>query len=205
MVRRARPGEKLETLDHVVRELDPDDILITDSSGPISLAGTMGGLATEISEQLDQPGDRGRALRRAGHRPDEPAAPAAQRGVYRFERGVDRELPLRVTARAVALLAELGGGTPVPGCTHAQVDVPQVTITMPADYPDKVAGTRVRPRRGPRRLHEVGCTVAESSADPARRVATAEDDPAAADGGDVAAAVGTPARAAGQRPRPRQA
>ena len=50
VVRRARPGERLETLDHVVRELDPDDILITDSSGPISMAGTMGGLATEITE-----------------------------------------------------------------------------------------------------------------------------------------------------------
>ena len=50
VVRRARPGEQLETLDHVVRTLDPDDILITDSSGPISMAGTMGGLSTEIDE-----------------------------------------------------------------------------------------------------------------------------------------------------------
>src|SRR5215472_7875596 len=50
VVRRARPGERLEALDHVTRDLDPDDILITDTSGPISMAGTMGGLATEISE-----------------------------------------------------------------------------------------------------------------------------------------------------------
>src|SRR5499427_9878517 len=50
VVRRAQPGERLETLDHVVRELDPDDILITDESGPISMAGTMGGLNTEIDE-----------------------------------------------------------------------------------------------------------------------------------------------------------
>src|SRR5580704_14055509 len=50
VVRRARPGERLETLDHVVRTLDPQDILITDSSGPISMAGTMGGLSTEIDE-----------------------------------------------------------------------------------------------------------------------------------------------------------
>ncbi|NED57181.1 phenylalanine--tRNA ligase subunit beta, partial [Micromonospora aurantiaca] len=51
VVRRAAPGEKLETLDHVKRTLDPDDILITDESGPISMAGTMGGLATEIDER----------------------------------------------------------------------------------------------------------------------------------------------------------
>src|ERR1700722_2481736 len=50
VIRRAEPGEKLETIDHVVRALDPEDILITDSSGPISLAGTMGGAPTEVSE-----------------------------------------------------------------------------------------------------------------------------------------------------------
>jgi phenylalanyl-tRNA synthetase beta chain len=48
VVRRARPGERLETLDHVTRDLDPDDVLITDDRGPIGLAGTMGGLETEI-------------------------------------------------------------------------------------------------------------------------------------------------------------
>src|SRR6516165_9856522 len=50
VVRRARPGETIETLDHVTRTLHPDDILITDDTGPISMAGTMGGLATEIDE-----------------------------------------------------------------------------------------------------------------------------------------------------------
>ena len=47
-VRRAMAGEGLETLDHVKRVLDPEDLLITDESGPISMAGAMGGLHTEI-------------------------------------------------------------------------------------------------------------------------------------------------------------
>src|SRR3981081_3021426 len=50
VVRRARPGGRVATLDHVKRTLDPEDVLITDDSGPISMAGTMGGLNSEIDE-----------------------------------------------------------------------------------------------------------------------------------------------------------
>ena len=121
VVRRARPGERLETLDHVVRDLDPEDILITDDSGPISLAGTMGGLATEITAVLARPGHRGRALLGPRHGPDEPAAQAV---LARRRPGSSAawttSCQLRASARAVALLAELGGGTGGAGCTLRQ-------------------------------------------------------------------------------------
>ena len=164
VVRRARPGERLETLDHVVRDLDPDDILITDSSGPISMAGTMGGLATEISEtsrdlvieaaHFSAPGTA-RMSRR--HRLFSEAS-------YRFERGVNRELPLRASAKAVSLLAALGGASVVPGCTHASAEVPAVTITMADDYPDRVAGQTYGHDTVVRRLRDVGCEVTDPSA-----------------------------------------
>ena len=166
VVRRARPGERLETLDHVVRDLDPDDILITDSSGPISMAGTMGGLATEISESsrdlvieaahFSAPGTA-RMSRR--HRLFSEAS-------YRFERGVDRELPLRASAKAVSLLAALGRASVVPGCTHASVEVPQVTITLAAAYPDRVAGQAYGRDTVVRRLRDVGCEVPDPGAEP---------------------------------------
>jgi phenylalanyl-tRNA synthetase beta chain len=172
VVRRAQPGEQLETLDHVVRTLDPDDIAITDSSGPISLAGTMGGLATEISAASTDlvieaahfsPAGIARMSRR--HRLGSEAS-------ARFERGVDRELPLRASARAAALLATLGGGTAVPGCTHAQVDVPPVTVGMEADYPDTVAGVVYGLDTVVRRLRQIGCGVAQSgeAAEPGEHV-----------------------------------
>jgi phenylalanyl-tRNA synthetase beta chain len=162
VVRRAQPGEKLETLDHVVRTLHPDDILITDESGPISMAGTMGGLNTEIDEASAD------LVVEAAHFSAEGTAKMARRhklhseASYRFERGVDRELPLRASARAVALLAGLGGGRIVPGCTHASAEVAPVLVSMAADYPDRVAGVVYGRDTVVRRLREVGCSVRET-------------------------------------------
>ena len=159
VVRRARPGERLETLDHVVRELDPDDILITDSSGPISMAGTMGGLATEITE------DTRHLVIEAAHFSAPGTARMSRRhrlfseASARFERGVDRELPLRASARAASLLARLAGGSVQAGCTHAWVEVPPVWITMAADYPDQVAGMVYGRDTVIARLRQVGCEV----------------------------------------------
>jgi phenylalanyl-tRNA synthetase beta chain len=159
VVRRARPGERLETLDHVTRELDPDDILITDASGPISMAGTMGGLATEITE------DSRDVVIEAAHFDAAGTARMSRRhrlfsdASARFERGVDRELPLRASAKAASLLAALAGGTVEPGCTHASVEVPPVSVVMAPDHPDKVAGMVYGPGTVVRRLRQVGCDV----------------------------------------------
>jgi phenylalanyl-tRNA synthetase beta chain len=165
VVRRARPGERLETLDHVVRELDPDDILITDGSGPISMAGTMGGLATEIS------GTSRDLVLEAAHFSARGTARMSRRhrlfseSSYRFEREVDRELPLRASAKAAELLAGLGGGSVVPGCTHAQAAVPPVTIRLAAGYPGQVAGLEYSRATVIKRLRDVGCEITESASE----------------------------------------
>jgi phenylalanyl-tRNA synthetase beta chain len=162
----AEPGERLETLDHVIRPLDPEDILITDASGPISMAGTMGGLSTEIDEtstdlviEAAHFDARGTAKMSRRHKLHSEAS-------YRFERGVDRELPLAASAKAVALLSALGGGQVVPGCTHAEAEVQPVVISMAADYPDRVAGVVYGRDTVIRRLREVGCTVRETRGAP---------------------------------------
>jgi phenylalanyl-tRNA synthetase beta chain len=168
VVRRARPGERLETLDHVERELDPDDILITDSSGPISMAGTMGGLATEITGE-----SRELVIEAAHFSPQATARMSRRHRLFsessaRFDRGVDRELPLRASAKAASLLAALTGGSVVPGCTHASADVAPVSVAMAADYPDRVAGMTYGADTVMRRLRQVGCEV---SADDGRLAA----------------------------------
>lgn len=162
VVRRAARGEKLETLDHVVRALDPDDIVITDASGPIGLAGTMGGLATEVSETSTD------LVIEAAHFSAPGVARMSRRhrlfseASARFERGVDYELPLRASAKAVAMLAELGGGSVVPGHTLASAPIEPVTIVIAPDHPDKVAGISYGRPVVVGRLREVGCTIRES-------------------------------------------
>jgi phenylalanyl-tRNA synthetase beta chain len=164
VVRRAEPGETLTTLDHVTRKLYPDDILITDDSGPISLAGTMGGLATEIDDRSAN------IVIEGAHFSDTGTAKTARRhrlhseASYRFERGVDRELPLRATQRAAALLASLGGAAIVAGVTHVQEPVTPVTIEIAADYPDRVAGLVYGLDAVVARLQEVGCDVRSTPA-----------------------------------------
>jgi len=171
VVRRARPGETLTTLDHVTRTLHADDILITDDTGPISMAGTMGGLETEIDDDSTDIviegahfSDTGTAKMSRRHRLHSEAS-------YRFERGTDRELPLRATARAAALLASLGGATIVPGVTHAEVPYQPVTISMAADYPDRVAGLVYGLDTVVARLQEVGCQVRSTPAGQAPTIA----------------------------------
>jgi phenylalanyl-tRNA synthetase beta chain len=162
VVRRARPGERLETLDHVVRALDPEDILITDSSGAISLAGTMGGVETEVSEtsrdlviEAAHFSPRGIARMSRRHK-------LASEASARFERGVDPELPVRASARAATMLAALSGGTVIPGCSMASVETEPVTILMAADYPDEVAGVVYGLDTVLARLREVGCTIVQA-------------------------------------------
>jgi phenylalanyl-tRNA synthetase beta chain len=164
VVRRAAAGETLETLDHVSRSLDPRDIVIADAAGPVSLAGTMGGRSTEIDDASTDIviegahfSARGVATMARRHRLHSEAS-------YRFERGVDRELPLVATARAVSLLAALGGGSVAPGCTHASAGVPAVIIAMAPAYPARVAGVPYTRDTVVRRLEEIGAVVASAQA-----------------------------------------
>ena len=77
-VRRAEPGETLETLDHVRRTLDPEDLVITDDRGPIGLAGIMGGLTTEIDAASTDLVIEAAHFDPVERRPDGPAAQAAR-------------------------------------------------------------------------------------------------------------------------------
>ncbi|MBB3081830.1 phenylalanine--tRNA ligase subunit beta [Geodermatophilus sabuli] len=159
VVRRARAGERLTTLDGADRALDADDLLITDDTGPIGLAAVMGGASTEIGDGTTN------VLLEAAHWEPTGVARTARRhrlpseAAKRFERGVDPEMTMVALARAAALLAEHGGarvvGTPVDVDTRG----PRPTIPLDADRPGRVAGVPYPPAQVVELLAQVGCAV----------------------------------------------
>jgi phenylalanyl-tRNA synthetase beta chain len=115
VVRRARAGEAMTTLDGVDRTLLAEDIVITDGNGPVALAGVMGGHSSEISGAtrnllLEAATFEPRSIRRTSRR-----LGLVSEASYRFARGVDANSIPFAARRAAALLAKLGGGSVVAG------------------------------------------------------------------------------------------
>jgi phenylalanyl-tRNA synthetase beta chain len=109
VVRRARPGEMLETLDGVDRALEPSDLVIADAERAIALAGIMGGAETEISATttdvlLEAANFEPFALFRTSER-----LRLRTEGSNRWEKGVDPHLAGQAAALATELLAGLAG------------------------------------------------------------------------------------------------
>ena len=162
-VRRARPGERLRTLDGVDRTLHPEDLLITD--GPdgeraIGLAGVMGGEQTEVTAATSE------ILIEAAHFDPVTIARSARRhrlgseASRRFERGVDDDVQGAAAELAVRLLVEHGGGTPDQGVTDADERGARRSVRMPVGEPERLVGRAYGVERVTELLEQVGCTVA---------------------------------------------
>ena len=164
-VRRATAGEKLVTLDGTTRTLDAEDLVITDGSGPIGLAGVMGGASTEID---DAGASTGIVLEAAHFDPVSISRTARRHRLSseasrRFERGTDPLAAGSAAQRAVDLLVLLAGATAEAGVTEIAAPAEPRTVTMPADHPDRVAGTSYGRETVVRRLQEIGCRVTGST------------------------------------------
>ncbi|MBX6388320.1 MAG: phenylalanine--tRNA ligase subunit beta [Frankia sp.] len=190
VVRRARPGERLVTLDGVDRALDPEDLVIADDSGPIALAGVMGGASTEVGDTTTEI-----VLEAAHFDPIAVARTARRHRLFseasrRFERGVDPALAPVAAEAASALFAELAGGRAEPGVTDIDLRAPIAPIRFPLSEPTRLGG-RLYPDEIVRaRLTDVGCRIDPLPEDDADSGALTGGDEGAA-GEDVAAAAAT--------------
>ena len=140
-VRRATAGEKLETLDGKVRTLDAEDLLITDESGPIGLAGVMGGGTTEMTDAtrnvlIEAATFDTVSIARTARRHKLPSEASR-----RFERGVDPLVPFVAARRVADLMVEYAGGTLDPqlgGALFAEVVI--AGIDLPAGFVEGLIG-----------------------------------------------------------------
>ncbi|MCA9880806.1 MAG: phenylalanine--tRNA ligase subunit beta, partial [Thermomicrobiales bacterium] len=148
VVRRARPGETLETIDHIKRTLDPDMLIIADAENAVAVAGVMGGVDSETTETssrilLEAANFDMKSVRRTARvlkmRSDASA---------RFERGLDPNLVGDAIARATWLILELSPGATVTAHAdaypHPRDPVP---LTAPFAEIERLLGVRIEPAR----------------------------------------------------------
>ncbi|UYN84513.1 MAG: phenylalanine--tRNA ligase subunit beta [Microcella sp.] len=158
-VRRARAGETLVTLDDQTRTLHPEDLLITDGSGPIGLAGVMGGASTEISSTtVDVLIEAARfepvSIARTAKRHKLPSEASR-----RFVRVVDPLVAEPAAQRVVDLLVELAGGT-ADDLGSAWVDAPSPrTIHVAEGYVDALVGVDFSLDEITDSLEAIGCSL----------------------------------------------
>jgi phenylalanyl-tRNA synthetase beta chain len=112
-VREAAGGERLTTLDGQDRALEAGDLVIDDAERPVSLAGVMGGLDTEVTAATSRVLLEGAVWDPAAIRRTSRRLGLVSEASVRFERRVDPEGADRAVARAAGLLAELVGARPV--------------------------------------------------------------------------------------------
>ncbi len=158
-VRRARTGETLTTLDGVTRTLDPEDLLITDDSGPIGMAGVMGGAATEMTDSttdivIEAASFDPVVIARGARRHKLPSEAAK-----RFERGVDATIAPVAARRVADLLVRYGGGRVASTATSVGSPTPHAPITISSRLPAEIAGFGIGADSAVEALRTVGCDV----------------------------------------------
>jgi phenylalanyl-tRNA synthetase beta chain len=148
VVRRARSGEKLVTLDGVERILTSEHLVIADAERPVALAGIMGGLETAISGRTSRillesahfdPGVVRRGARLLGMHTD---------ASHLFERGTDAEATVEGLDRAARLILADGGGTVARGILDVRpVRRPERAVAVRTSYLDAFLGLAIPPAR----------------------------------------------------------
>ena len=144
VVRTAKRGESLITLDGVQRKLDSSMLMICDAADVVALAGIMGGEESEVSE-----GSRSILLESAYFNPATVRRTAKSLGLrteasFRFERGADAEMPVKALNRACRLIQEIAGGTfASPVIDEYPNPQPQRTLQLRSERIRKVVGVSV--------------------------------------------------------------
>ncbi len=144
VVREARAGEKLVTLDDEERELETSDLVIAVADKPVALAGVMGGGATEISSQssrvvLEAAVFDGTSIRKTSGRLN-----LRSESSSRFEKGINLATITEALDAAASMIADLADATVKAGIVSAgQVDTSDVEVVSTLSDVNRVLGTEL--------------------------------------------------------------
>jgi len=167
VVRRAKTGELITTLDGKARALEPEMLVIADASRAQAIGGVMGGADSEVSA-----GTRRIVFEAAYFKPSSVRATSKALGLKtdastRFERGMDETAPARAMARACQLLEQIGAGKAV-GTVHDVYPAPQpaTSLTLERARVPGLLGMDVPDASIERILTSLGFDVQSASAPP---------------------------------------
>ena len=167
VIRSARDGEVLTTLDGVSRKLTQEMTVIADSVNPIALAGVMGGQSTEVREDTRDVFVEVATFNAVATRRTRRLAGLSTDASYRFERGVDPSLAPAALERVTALIMSLAGGrVEAPPVDLYAGDVRKPPMILRLARVPRVLGVELSAERIASLLMSIGCTadIEDSSA-----------------------------------------
>jgi phenylalanyl-tRNA synthetase beta chain len=166
IIRTAREGERMTTLDGVERTFDTDTVLVCDREGPSGIAGIMGGAGSEVSDQttrvlLEVANWNGvnilQTSRKLGLRTDASS---------RFEKQLHPELALWAQRVASQLMVDLCGAKLVPGTIDVAAEIPaRNEVRLRTEQAERLLGIRVEPDLCESYLQRLGFDVARDGDD----------------------------------------
>ncbi len=167
IVRRARPGERITTLDGVERELASDMLLITDGSGAVAIAGVMGGLESEVGLATTNVLLESAHFDNINNRRTSEMLKLPSEASLRFGRGVPAETTVIAARRASELMRQLAGGIIAAGIADVYpVKQPTRTIDLAPAEAERLLGMKLSGRRIVDALESLGfiCKSGKGSA-----------------------------------------
>jgi phenylalanyl-tRNA synthetase beta chain len=168
IVRRARAGEMLKTLDGIDRKLSPEDLIIADANKPVALAGVMGGFDTMITEKT-----KNILIESAWFDPVAVRRTAKRHGMHtdashRFERGADyAATPLACALVAQRIVGSGGGELDGPAIDAIAREMDQAPVVLRAKRVQRILGGKIETHEIVAILKHLGFElVPEPAADP---------------------------------------
>lgn len=146
IVRRAKPGETLRTLDDQLRPLKPETLVIADSARAVALAGVMGGANSEIDGNTRNILFESAVFDRVSVRRTAKALGMRTEASVRFERGVSPQVTPLALKRTAQLIQQLGAGTVVNGMLDVcGIDLTPQTVTVKWPKINELLGISLNP------------------------------------------------------------